>query len=41
MNLKIYLSGSIKKGHQDKRDPVHFWTDEHEALIRRYCGAKK
>lgn len=37
-NIKIYLSGSIKKGSGDTRSPVHFWTEEDESNIVEYCG---
>ena len=36
--LRIYLSGSIKKGASDPRSPDHFWTTENEELIRRNAG---
>lgn len=27
-NLVVFLSGSVKKGPEDKRDPVYFWSDD-------------
>jgi hypothetical protein len=37
--LRIYLSGSIKKGRSDDRGDDAFWTAEHEAQIRGLVGA--
>ncbi|MBH5392094.1 class I SAM-dependent methyltransferase [Bradyrhizobium diversitatis] len=36
--LRIYLSGSIKKGAGDSRTPDHFWTREDEEFIRANAG---
>jgi hypothetical protein len=35
MSLRIYLSGSIKKGRDDLRSPEYFWTTEDEDAIAR------
>jgi hypothetical protein len=37
--LRIYLSGSIKKGRADNRSGISFWSDSEEATIRRHIGA--
>ena len=36
--LRIYLSGSIKKGAADPRSPDHFWTRDEEEFIRANAG---
>ncbi|MEI9414453.1 class I SAM-dependent methyltransferase [Mesorhizobium sp. Cs1321R2N1] len=36
--LRIYLSGSIKKGAADTRSSDHFWTREDEEFIRQNAG---
>lgn len=36
--LRIYLSGSIRKGADDSRSPDHFWTNEDEEFIRQNAG---
>lgn len=36
--LRIYLSGSIRKGAGDPRSPDHFWTRENEEFIRANAG---
>ena len=36
--LRIYLSGSIRKGEGDLRSPDHFWTQEEEEFIRANAG---
>jgi hypothetical protein len=33
MPLRVYLSGSIRKGHVDPRSPSHFWSEDDEARI--------
>lgn len=35
MLVRIYLSGSIRKGDRDARSPIHFWSGEDEDAIRR------
>lgn len=37
--LRIYLSGSIRKGRGDPRSPDHFWTCEDEEVIRSGVGS--
>lgn len=37
--LRIYLSGSIRKGTGDPRTPDYFWTREDEEAIRAGVGA--
>lgn len=37
--LRIYLSGSIRKGAGDPRPPDHFWTREDEEAIRSGVGS--
>ncbi|PSJ36628.1 methyltransferase domain-containing protein [Allosphingosinicella deserti] len=36
--LRIYLSGSIRKGAGDPRSPDHFWTPDDEEFIRADVG---
>jgi hypothetical protein len=36
--LRIYLSGSVRKGAGDPRSPDHFWTREDEEFIRANAG---
>lgn len=36
--IRIYLSGSIKKGRIDTRDEGAFWTEEHECIIKNLLG---
>ena len=36
--LRIYLSGSIRKGAADPRSPDHFWTRDDEEFIRANSG---
>jgi len=36
--LRIYLSGSIRKGAADLRSPDHFWTRDDEEFIRANAG---
>lgn len=35
MVLRVYLSGSIKKGDDDRRSLDHFWSQANEEFIRR------
>ncbi|MDQ1159581.1 hypothetical protein QE385_003978 [Sphingomonas sp. SORGH_AS 950] len=37
--LRIYLSGSIRKGAQDPRSPDHFWSHDDEEAIRSGVGS--
>ena len=37
--LRVYLSGSIRKGTEDPRSPDHFWTPEDEEMIRSGIGS--
>lgn len=32
--IKIFLSGSVKKGENDKRSDEFFWSDEEELLLK-------
>ena len=38
--LRVYLSGSIRKGSEDTRSTDHFWTPENEAFILANGGAR-
>ncbi|RWC53042.1 hypothetical protein [Mesorhizobium sp.] len=37
--LRIYLSGSIRKGAADLRSNDYFWSEGDEEYIRKNCGA--
>lgn len=39
--LRIYLSGSIRKGTVDPRPTNHFWSEEDEAFILRSAGTPR
>lgn len=39
--LRIYLSGSIRKGSTDPRPSDHFWSPENEDFIRNNAGAQE
>lgn len=36
--LRIYLSGSIRKGSTDSRSDDHFWSERDEQFIREHAG---
>lgn len=36
--LRIYLSGSIRKGDSDPRSDDYFWSERHEAFIETNAG---
>jgi hypothetical protein len=36
--MRIYLSGSIRKGNTDPRPDTHFWSERDEQLVRENAG---
>jgi hypothetical protein len=36
--ISIFLSGSVKKGNRDTRDPSYFWTDNDILQIRQFVN---
>lgn len=36
--LKIFLSGSVKKGEKDQRSEEFFWSEEEEKMFKQHLG---